>query len=104
MFMFECLGSYIRDFSREDHGDARMVCEISEEQAVRLLGNSPWVKRGRPDARVPFLNKGFAVVGARGDRALLVYQGDATYYLYTANKAFFFTKYELSDNPDASKE
>lgn len=99
MFMFDCHGSYIRDFSRKDHGDAISVCEISEEQAHRLLSNSPWVKRGRGDANHVFLNKGFAVVGARGDRALLVYQGDSTYYLYTGDKQFFFDKYKLSDDP-----
>jgi len=102
MFMFECLGSYIRDFSRPDHGDAITVCEISEEQAHRLLANSPWVKRGRGDATHTFLNKGFAVVGMRGDRALLVYLGDETYYLYTGSKAFFCEKYGL--DPNAKKE
>lgn len=96
MFMFECLGSYIHDFSRADHGDARMVCEITEEAMLELLSASPWVKRGREGSRVLFLNKGFAVVGVRGDRALLVYQGDDHYYLFTGNKQFFFDKYNLT--------
>lgn len=82
MFAFKCHHTYINDCRW-----ARQLCAVDEVEAYELLRRSPYVKRDDPDTQGTMLNKGFCLVEVRDGCAILVYNHDGRYYLYTAPAA-----------------